>query len=193
MRSLIRALDAFLRRRSGVYEFSDDPACVLRVQIGRMQRPFTLPDLELREGDPVLRLHLWNEQVPVLPSGGPNLVWAKRMHRQFLRSLRGVAGEIERDARLQEVVAVGAGSGVFGPTQADSGNRVFTRLGFSIIPYRGSLGRFGEFWETVYSVMLMWTYNSVSLRSREFLRIRRSEIWMSRTEFLRRFGSADSP
>lgn len=190
MRSLIRAFDAQLRRRSGAYEFSDDPECLLRLQIGRMKRPCTLPDMEIREGDPVLRLHLWNEQVPRLASHGPDMAWATQMHRQFLRSLRAVAAEIERDPRLTEIVAVGGGTGVFGPTTTDSGNRVFSRLGFTIFPYRGLLGRFGEFWENVYSWWLMWTFNATSLRSREFLRVRRSEMWISRQEFLRRFGAA---
>lgn len=190
MRSWIRALDALLRRRAGVYEFSEDPHCLLRLQIGCVKRPRTLPDAELRPGDPVLRLHLWNEQVPRLPADGPDLAWATRMHRRFVRSLRGVAAEMVRDPRLREIVAIGGATGVFGPTSADSGNRVFTRLGFTIYPSRGPLGRFGEFWENLYSWWLMWAFNATSLRSREFFRLRRSEMWISRDEFLRRYGSA---
>jgi hypothetical protein len=61
-------------------------------------------------------------------------------------------------------------------------------LGFTILPYQRPLGRFGEFWENLFSWWLMWTYNKVSLQSREFLHLQRTEIWMTAKKFILRYG-----
>lgn len=190
MRWLVRFIDARLRKSGGVYEFTSDPRCVLRLGIEVARQTYELPDVTVNKGEPVLNFHLWNEHVPLIDPDGSDMAWALRMTRVFVHSLRMVAAEIERDPRLKEVRAVGAATTVFGPSAEDSGNRVFTKLGFTITPYRHPLGRFAEFWENLYGYALMWTYNAASLHTREFLRLRRSNLWMSRREFLERYGPA---
>jgi len=63
-------------------------------------------------------------------------------------------------------------------------------LGFTVLPYYRPMGRFGEFWENLFSWWLMWTFNTSSLYSRKFWYLQRTEIWMTRDDFLQRFGSA---
>lgn len=64
------------------------------------------------------------------------------------------------------------------------------RLGFMVLPYHSPLGRFGEFWENFYTWMIIWAFNAASLRHRHLHRLRRSEVWMSVDEFLRRYKEA---
>jgi hypothetical protein len=66
--------------------------------------------------------------------------------------------------------------------------QMMQRLGFIMLPYHRPLGRFGEFWENLFSWWLMWAYNDSSLLRRSFWRLQRTEMWMTREEFLRRFA-----
>jgi hypothetical protein len=193
VRALVFALDRLLRRAHGVYEFTDDPGGVLRLQITEAPHTLHLPGVEVHKGDPVLSLHLWNEQVPPIPPDGPDLAWGLAMQRRFVRSLRAVAAEMQRDPRLAGVHAVGATTGVLVPGDASSGVRAFQRLGFTVTHYRPPLGRFGAFWENLYSWWLMWAYNPASLRHRRFSEMGRTEVWMAAEGFLSRYGEASPP
>ncbi len=72
----IRRLDRHLRRRRGIFEFTDDPACVLRLAIARDAA-----------GAPIGELHFWNEQMPAT-------VFAldRRLHHSLVLLARFVAG-----------------------------------------------------------------------------------------------------
>ena len=59
MRALIRGLDAVQRKLQGVYEFTDDPDCLLRVQVRRTHRPLAFAGQTVSKGKRVLYLHLW--------------------------------------------------------------------------------------------------------------------------------------
>ena len=61
-------------------------------------------------------------------------------------------------------------------------------LGFVVLPYHNPLGRFGVFWENIFSCWLMLAYNETSLHSRHFLKLQRTEIWIIINEFLQRYG-----
>jgi hypothetical protein len=193
VRALVFAIDRLLRRAHGVYEFTGDPEGLLRLQITHAPRTLHLPGLEVSKGDPVLGLHLWNEQVPPIPPNGPDLAWGLALQRRFVRSLRAVAAEMQRDPRLAVVRAVGASTGVLVPGDASSGVRAFQRLGFAVTPYLPPLGRFGAFWENFYSWWLMWAFNPTSLRHRRFSQMGRTEVWMSADAFLSRYGGAAVP
>jgi hypothetical protein len=114
---------------------------------------------------------------------------ALRASRMVVRSFRVLAREMHRDPRMADVQALGGATALFGLGDDSGGERLFTRLGFTLFPYQTPLGRFGEFWENLYSWALIWAYNAVSLRQRRFIRLRRTECWMSTAEFLRRYGA----
>ena len=188
MRSLVRGFDRFLRWALGVYEFCDDPDCLLRVRLTAAAHAVALPDRDVPAGAPILELHLWNERIPPLPPAGPDLAWAVKTQRMLMASFRALAGQMRRDRRLAGVQAVG-GATVLCFTGDDSGGvKLFERLGFTVCPYHSPLGRFGEFWENFYTWAIMWAFNEATLRRRRLLRLRRSEIWMTTAEFLRRYG-----
>jgi hypothetical protein len=56
------------------------------------------------------------------------------------------------------------------------------------VPCRSPLGAFGDFWENLYTWWVMWAYHQVSVRHRQFFRLRRVEAWMPAEAFIQRFG-----
>lgn len=187
LRLLIRNFDAWLSQAEGVFEFCQEPECLLRLQVAQAWHNLRLPDATIHTGEPVLVLHLWNERLSQIPAQGPDLGWAKPMQRRFVQSLGLVAGYVQRSPALANIRAVGGVTVLAAPGNY-GGSRMLQRLGFSVIPYHRRLGAFGEFWENFYTWVLMWTYNPGSLHYRGLWGLRRAEIWMSAEAFLRRFG-----
>ena len=127
--------------------------------------------------------------MPVLPQTGPNLEWALQLRRKVVHSFRLVAQIMQSDSRYSQVRAVNGASALFSFTDHTGGVRLMQHLGFTVLPYHRPLGKFGEFWENLYSWWLMWAYNKASMKSRQFFRLQRTEIWMTASEFLRRYGN----
>lgn len=188
MRTIIRHFDNFLRGKLGVFEFCQDPHCLLRVRLTTAPHALTLAGRLVSRGAPVLELHLWNEHIPLLPSTGPDLAWAIQIRRRLIASFRTLAAKMKDDARFASVQAVGGVTVLFLPGTDVGGERLFRRLGFTLYPYSNPLGRFGEFWENFYSWWIMWTFNPVTLRHRHLTRLRRTEIWMLAEDFLKSYG-----
>ena len=190
MRTIIRGIDRLARRANGVFEFCAEEECLLRLQVARAPHDLHLSDgTQVRAGDPVLKLHVWNEHVPPLGPDGADLAWATRVRRGLIRSLQALARWLAAQPGLADVRAIG-GATVLIPAGGESGSlRLIQRLGFDVFPYQGRLGRLGEFWENLYSWALMWAFNAASLRHRPLLRLRRTEVWMP----IRRLRTSDSP
>lgn len=188
MRALIRRFDAFLARQQGLYHFTDDPDCLLRLQNAAAPHRIRLPGQVVEPGEPVLLIHFWNEHIPPASPAGPALAWAKSIQRAFVKSLQAAAEYMQDEPRLADIRAVGGVTVLMFAGNRRNGARFMERLGFTVMPYANPLGRFGEFWENFYTWALIWTYNPASLRSRNLFRMRRSEIWISTEKFLARFG-----
>ena len=186
VRELIRHFDRLLRRACGVVEFCEDPQCLLRVQLARCPRPLRLSDgMEMRRGEPVLMLHLWNERIPPMGPAGPDMLWAVRVRRRLIYSLRQVAAFVATDPQMAGVRAVGGITVLIHPDNSGSSARLMGRLGFDVVPHPpGWLGGFGQFWENLYTWALMWAFNAPTLRRKQLLRLWRTEVWMSRWRLL---------
>jgi hypothetical protein len=187
LRALIRTFDTRLRRALGVFEFCQEPECLLRLQLAKARYNLCLPDMTIHAGEPVLLLHLWNERLPRIPAQGPDLGWARPMQRRFIYSMGLVAGYIQQSLKLVNVCAVGGVTVLAGPGN-DGGRQMLQRLGFTVVPYHRRLGAFGEFWENFYTWLLMWAYNPGSLRYKHLWGLRREEMWISVEALLRRYG-----
>ncbi len=188
MRPLIRAFDRFLRRATGVFEFCDHLDCLLRLQWGRAPRDLSLSDgTVVRKGALVLMLHLWNQHLPRPGPAGYDLAWATRVRRMLIFSPREAARWLAAQPQGKQVEAI-CGITVLALSPDGGISPLIRRLGFDVFPYRRALGRLGKFWENFYTWGIMWTFNAASLRDRSLLRLRRAEIWMSRREFMRRYG-----
>ena len=188
LRAGVRFIDTLLSKSLGIYVFSSDPECIMRIQLSRAAHTVSIGNQRIMRGEPVLGLHAWNEHMPKLPREGANLEWALRLRRQVVHSFKLIAKEMIRDARYSHVRAVCGSSAVFSFSEHVGGTRVMQHLGFTVLPYHRPFGRLGEFWENLFSWWLMWTYNTSSHRSRQFWRLQRTEIWITRDELLKRFG-----
>ena len=193
MRSIIRLLDRFLRWAQGVFEYWDDPDCMFRASFGQAPHPISLPEGEIPDGAKVLLLHFWNEHMPHIPPEGPNITLAMRGARMLKASFRALALEVQCSPELSDVRAVGGAGVLLYPDAGPGAEKLLRRLGFSIFPYRHPLGRFGEFWENLFTWGLIWTFNEVSLRQRHLLRLDRSELWMSTDTLVRLHGENRAP
>jgi hypothetical protein len=81
---IVFAIDATLRRWNSVVEFTSDPTCILRIRVGRLERPLVLADGTCgRAGERFVDLHLWNEHIPEMPKEGASIAWARQMHLSF--------------------------------------------------------------------------------------------------------------
>lgn len=188
MRFLVRQFDYLLRKCNGVFEFSQDADCLLRLHISRTAQLLQLPDTTITEKDPVLRIHLWNEHLPTIPLGGADLAWASRTLHRFIYSLRLAAVYLRENPQLNQIRAIGGVTILLTSGKHTSGSRFVQDLGFTIIPHNNPLRGIGEFWENFYTWVLIWTFNPGSLSSYSSSRMHHSEMWMSREAFLEHFG-----
>ncbi len=191
-RVLVARFDTLLRRGHGVFEFTADPACILRIALCRAGTATTLADgTRIAPRDRLVAIHLWNERLPQMPPTGADLAWARRMYRGCSVSLQLLAKYLAFDPRLAAVCAVYGEAGFLTGTSLDAGVGALARLGFELRRPHAQAGpwrRFAEFWQNVYSYALLWTFNPASLQRKPFLRLERCELWMSRAALDARYG-----
>ncbi len=77
LENAVFGLDRWLRRRQGIFGDIDAPACIFRVRRARAEKPLTLSgEARIEPGMPILKLHLWDERVPLRGSEGTTVGWA---------------------------------------------------------------------------------------------------------------------
>ncbi len=187
LQSGVFMIERLIRKRDNVYEFTDDPNCILRIQLMPSHHAIELGDQRIQQGDPVLVIHVWNERMPCIPSGGADLKWALHLRRQVINSFKLLGNEVSSNHRYDSVTALYGDSILFSTTGHTGGTQMMKSLGFTILPFHHRLGSFGIFWENLFSWWLMWAFNQPSQDSRKFWQLERTEIWMARQEFLRRY------
>ena len=193
LKRLVVSLDALLRRHHAVIEYTCDPRCVLRLNIDRLDRDIRLADgTQGRAGDRIINLHLWNEQVPVMPRQGASMGWARQMHSALRRSLCELARYAAQRADLGDVAVVRCIVAIAGPTQGTQIVRLMGGFGFetSGMPRPPTLReRALRLGENILITLMVLAHNAPALR-RDTLRRGRTEIFMSRAVLERRYGAA---
>jgi hypothetical protein len=188
-RAAVFGLDLLLRRLYHVWEFTQDESCILRIALGKSTREITLSDgTRIEKGEVVGELHLWNEHLPRMDAEGPSLEWALKAHRLWRGSLKKLTEYLENEPQFESVRAFRGETAFLRDDLEESG--LFEQLGFDVLRMdrRGKLRRFGEFWENLYTWWLIWTFNPGSLRRKDFLRMERAQLWISRRALLERYG-----
>jgi YkoP-like protein len=192
--ALVGSVDAVLRSLHGIYEFTDDPECVLRVALTRARHPVILSDgTRIADGEPIGALHLWNEHLPAYSERGPDLAWASDIRRRVLHSMRLLAAYVEREPAWRSVPAFSAAttlSNRLGDTQI---RRLAARHGFERIePPRSLVGKLHALGDCFNTWALTRAFNPAALSRQPFLR-GRYELWISRSVLLGRYGTARQP
>jgi hypothetical protein len=160
------ALDRWLCRRQGVYEYWPDPQCLFRIQLVRLEDALVLSDgTRVRGGSRILALHLWNEHVPIMGRGGPTVGWARRVNRAVHVSLRELVRHLAAQPGFEDIVALCGDMRVSSAARAKQFARVLARYGFEPtvveVDRRGLLRRIGD---TVFILMLVLVTNPATLR-----------------------------
>ena len=201
-RRLIFGLDDQLRRCEGIYAFSQDPDCLLRIARGASQKERILADgTILHAGDAVIELHWWNERIAHLaatghPLAGPSLHWGLQFYRHTYHSLLALAQYVDQTPGLRDVVALHGETTFSSDLSYRHHAHAFQRLGFEL----ETLPPADDAWELMtlcfrhfHVWALTWACNPASLRRRSPWAAVRSEMWLSRQALFERCIGAGTP
>jgi hypothetical protein len=173
----IFALDRWLQRREGVFEYSEKSDCIFRIQLTRLSSDVRLSDGTCGHvGDRVIDLHFWNEQVPVPPMDGYSLAWGCAFNRSIRDSLRGLAQFLMRRPGLSDIRIIRAN------IHLEALERVAARHGFEPVRYPIKLStwdRVRQFGENILVFLLTLACNPRGVRLKNFGR-RRQVLYLSR-------------
>jgi hypothetical protein len=182
-------VDAILRSYYGIYEFTEDPACVFRVGLGHARYPVTLADgTRIEVGEIVGTLHFWNEQLPRYSRNGPDLQWACAIRDQVRYSLHALAEYVESEAGWQEIRAIRGEAALSARLGMLQVRRVAERYGFERMPTHWSyLRRLHALGESVVLWGLTRAFNPAAAPRQPFLR-EHHDLWISRTTLRRLYA-----
>ncbi len=187
----IAVLDAGLRRRQAVFEYTQNPACIFRLDIGPVAQPLVLRDgTRVHAGQRMARLHFWNEQVPAVPRTGATIAWGRRMQRAIATSLRELASFLAARPEFSDVTVICADAPSGTETQTEQLARIMARYGFEAIvqPRRMSIGeRLHRVGENILISLIILAHNPGAFRSDTLKRVR-LPIYLSRRILEREFG-----
>lgn len=189
----VRGVDFLLRLRHGIEEFTDDSACIFRISVETAGSDLALSDgTLLREGDQVIHLHFWNEQLPAMTEG-PNAAWAILLKRQMRHSLALLAAYLERESALDAVRALRGWPPFASRIGALQMVRTAERFGFDVIDPQAPLewrGRIHAVLDSMFLWGLAYAYNPGRLKVYRGLLRHRYQLWISRQKLLRCYGVA---
>ena len=190
--ALVGSLDAWLRSYYDIRDFTDDPQCVLRIGPMPAHMGVSLSDgTELREGELVGALHLWNEHLPHYSGNGPTLAWAKEMRCRMLRSLSLLADFVECDPVWAPVRAFCGDSTLSSRIGGPQMQRLARRHGFEPVQPPAALSRHLQ---TIADSLIVWgltrAFDPAALSRQRFLRDH-NELWLSRSVLMTLYGRDD--
>lgn len=181
------SLDRWLRQWHGVYEFTAHRDCLFRAERCVAEASWLLSDgVRVRRGDPLLKIHLWNEHMPAMGQRGPTIAWARRASRAVDTSLRELARHMAQYSDLDAAVAVCADMRLATAKQTAQLTRIVSRYGFeaakdSRVGRPGVLRLIGE---NILMVMLVLATNPIAFHA-AILRRGHARVIISRAKLLR--------
>jgi hypothetical protein len=186
--------DSIIRAYYGVYEFTDDPACVLRIGLAQARASILLSDgTRVEAGELIGTLHWWNEHLPRYSRKGPDLGWACALRDQVRHSLRSLALYVETESAWWEIQALRGEAAMSTRLGAAQMRRLAGRYGFERMAHDLSiLGWLHALGESVVLWSLTRAFNPAALARQPFLRDHH-ELWISRAALLARYSRGLSP
>ncbi len=189
---LVIAIDRRMRRRLGIWEFSDDPDCILRVGVVRSRWNLPVSDgTVIQKGERIGMIHAWNERIPPIPPGGADLGWARELRRRLIRSLQLLAQATRQDPRLQSIRGFGGPVVLhFSPAIL----RLLERLGIETceLPPLTFRDRIEAWFNRIWTWLMRRAFNPVSVEDRGLEKLSRRFYWISREKLLQMYGEERS-
>jgi hypothetical protein len=191
------ALDAVLRRRHEVVEYTTDPLCIFRLDIARSCRECELPDgTRLHTGQRIVRLHFWNEHIPPAPPNGATIGWALGMQRRIALSLHELARYLSSRPGLGDIAMIGGDVPCGTRAQSRQLARIMAHYGFQTVAEDEDQLTLGErahrFGENILISLIVFVQNSGALRIDSLNRVR-VPVYLSRRSLEERFGAMSKP
>jgi hypothetical protein len=189
---VVRLIDVCLRRCHHVFEYTDDPACILRIAVTEAKQRCTLEGgIVIAQGDPLIELHLWNEHLPRMGAAGPDIAWASLINRELAHSLALLADYLRDHPTLTEAGALHGRIRFFRGDQEKLA-RFADHVGFELLP--ACLHAPAGWLDRLNSEMGTWAFERVFNPGARHAAARASlEVWMSRRRLMTRYGSRPSP
>lgn len=187
----ILALDASLRRRYSIIEYTDNPLCIFRMHIVRSKHELTLSDgTRLCRGERMVDLHFWNDQVPPSSQAGMTFSRASQMTRRTQISLQELAQYLKREPDLQDISIIRINFPAVTRRKGEQMARILARFGFEAIAEHETpslsqlIRRFGE---NILISLVIIAYNAGAVGSDSLMRTR-TPLYISRRMLESRFG-----
>src|SRR5512137_1157881 len=92
----VRLIEYLVRKSMHVYEFTDDPDCILRIQLTTSPRSVDFETWQISKGETIISIHAWNEKMPKIPEEGATIEWAIQLRHQVVHSFQMVAEELQK-------------------------------------------------------------------------------------------------
>jgi hypothetical protein len=189
---IVFAIDAALRRWYSMVEFTSDPTCILRIRVGRLERP-----LVLANGTCGRRRAL--RRAAFMERANPRDAQRGRLDRVgaadaslFPHSLQQLVRYLATRPDLADIAVVRCTLMFASPERDAQMARLLGRYGFELVPGASALTlseharRFGE---NIQISLVVLTRNRAALR-RDTLRRGRTRMFMSRRALEQRYGGA---
>ncbi|HET7411359.1 MAG TPA: hypothetical protein VFJ18_01755 [Pararhizobium sp.] len=192
--AFVFGLDRWLRRREAVFEYTDNPGCVFRIQRSFAEAEAILNDgTEVRHGDPVVALHIWNEQVPIMAPSGPSVGWAREVSRKVVASLRELEEYLAARREFDSVKVISADIALGTAESGEQILRMAARYGFEGVAEEETESRMlRKLGENTLMLMLVLATNPASARL-SVLRRQRRPVYVSRATLARHLPQASAP
>ncbi|HXR88375.1 MAG TPA: hypothetical protein VN728_15450 [Stellaceae bacterium] len=192
---VLRALDGVMRRGMGIEDLCAEPQCIIRIRVVPAERDICLADrTQIRKGDPVGELHLWNEHLASMADYESALAWALEIRRSFEFSFMCLAERADTDPRLRSVQAFRAGMSFANGIQLTAKlKHVMAWYGIQILPDKPKrFGRLRDFGNAIFTYALIRAFHPGGSFGRYRLQRRWHEFWLSRRVLCQRYGGMDA-
>lgn len=186
---LVVAFDRWQRRRLGIWSFSDDPECIVRLGVGTAHERVELSDgTVVTPGETIGLIHLWNERIPRIPAEGPSLAWARQFKHLLVHSLALLAHHLAENPDLDHIRAFG---GKLPLVYSTATVRFLRHLGLEVFepsPPRGAMERAVDLVARLWTFLLRRAFNPESVRNSSLSDLRRRSVWFSRRRLIRLYA-----
>jgi hypothetical protein len=147
----------------------------------------------IHRGDPILKLHLWNEHMPSMGDRGPSVAWGRQVSRSMDRSLAELAGYLGQQSHLSDVKAICADMCLGTAARRAQLARIVGHFGFeAALPGLGRVGPLERVAQNIMMFLLVLVTNPSTLRGEILLRTHQ-RIFLSRRSLLHRYAEERLP